>query len=149
MPLPTNFNPNPSTIPTQCLTTPSAACDTQVGSLAMGSGICFTSPDIMLCACVNSATTCPELTNPYCGNNPFAYRPTYADDCSDVKMCVNSTLLGGSYNVVGNTLQTCTDAEITNVSISLTYMLFLVIFIVITVLIVVRLMNKKQSSDSS
>lgn len=147
--LPTNFTPNTGLDSTTiaCLANPSPSCDASIGSITMGSGICYTNSSMVLCACVNSATACPELTNPYCGNSPEAYHPTYATDCSDVKLCVNNTLLTGSNNVMGSTVQVCSDADITDISLPLKYMLLIILFIISAVLTVTYIRENVASAD--
>lgn len=140
----TDFKPNPTLTSelSSCLATPSTACDITIGSTAMGSGYCSNNNDYVICACVNSTTACPQYTNPYCGNSPSSYKATYLPDCSDMKFCVNSTILGGSNNNVESTTQICSDADVVNVSTPLTYMLFIVLFIITAVVLTIRIYRR-------
>jgi hypothetical protein len=124
------FNgPMPTGQTLQCITTPSAACDTLMQTF------CAANTNSAACACINSPFPCATASDPGCSNSGNSYKPFNKPDCTDSLLCNNVFLTNGNSNVVETTTMMCTNAPV--FSINFYYVvLFLIIVIVINYIII-------------
>ena len=143
-----------------CIASPSAACDTTMGSAQTGGGYCA-SPEYAqttYCSCVNSAISCPQVTMAACADTEHAYQPAFwvqsiegrpSQDsvCKAANLCVNLIDVEGDQNVLSGTTQQC--GTVSNVFQSLKPGEVAAIALIVAIILAIALGGRSNAGSRS